>query len=136
MINLNFCPRTEAEAQASMLLTEVARIGELYYKIFMAQPTFGVASTFDYLLNNMPPMNDCGATEYHVREAKKQFENMDDARKAAEIFVAEMLMQAIDEFNAACDAIKNDPRPRSEILKAEAPKPQKNKPTKAGNNTN
>lgn len=123
MINLCQVPNTNAEACALGRLTEVARIGALYYKIFDAQPSTGTEHIFDYLLNNLS-LNDPYA-EYEIRQAKIAFEAMREANKAAEELVGEQLMKAIDEFNAACDKIKNDPRPRSEILKAEAPKPQK-----------
>lgn len=123
MINLHQVPNTNAEACALGQLTEVARIGALYYKIFDAQPFTSTEGIFDYLLNKLP-LDDPYA-EYEIRQAKIAFEAMREANKAAEELVGEQLMKAIDEFNAACDKIKNDPRPRSEILKAEAPKPQK-----------
>lgn len=118
-INLNHCPRTAAEAQASILLTELSRMGKLYFELFTSQPFSDTEGTFDYVTGLLPPDQDGGAAVYHIRSAKEQFVRMDSALKTATEFIRGELLRAINKFNSACIEIKKDTRPRDTILESE-----------------
>lgn len=118
MINLNRKPQTDAEAHVAYLLTEVARIGRLYSEFFFAQPFSDTADNLRYVLEKISPTSDT-FTIYALNEVNRQFKALDKANKQALKFVSDMLIKAIDDFNDACNKVKEDPRDRTVILKSE-----------------
>ena len=116
VIDLNYFPRTDDEAEAASLLDRVVAIGKFYDEIFSAMP-LSSDEDLDYVLSEIN--TDSPAAIYHYPNIKRDFKRLSVANRQALNFARNELINAIDEFNRACDVIKNDRRSRVEILKSE-----------------
>lgn len=116
MINLTYPPLTDDEAEAANLLDRVAAIGKFYDEILSAMP-LSSDENLDYVLSEIN--TDSPAAIYRYQNIKRDFKRLSVANRQALNFVRNELINAIDEFNRACDVIKNDRRSRAEILKSE-----------------